>query len=154
MPALLLVGSMLAVTNTVSAQPLEPNADRDQAFHSTIRQFLDNKLTTAQLEVQLRERLRQFEAKPYRVSVAPIERSAIDQERLVAIASVLGALARPTIAAWTKGELTVVQAAVKIAPLFLVWAGYGLEPANGAILLFSERPADELLEEIGKFAAP
>ena len=61
----LLLCLLIAYGSAVSsAQPLQPDTDRDQAFHSTIRQFLERTLTSEQLETELQKYAREFEARP------------------------------------------------------------------------------------------
>ena len=143
------VALIVAVPLCAAAQETQVDPARDAALLATISAFLDDTLNPTQLESELREYSRAFEIKPYKVGIAEIDWKKIPQERLFAFARVTARITAPTQQAYMKGELTAGEAALKMAPFFLMWQGYGIDPP-------SDDPAarariDALLVEIGKF---
>ena len=114
---------IIAAPLCAAAQEIDADPARDTALHATIRAFLDDVLSPAQLEAQLREYSRAFEIKPYKVGVAEIDWKKIPQERLSAFARVAARITAPTHQAYLKGELTATEAALKMAPFLLMWQG-------------------------------
>ena len=143
---------MLAATLPASGQGFTIDPARDLALTATIRAFLDDNLTADQLERDLREYAREFEARPYNVGTANIDWEKLAQERLFAFVRVLAAITMPVQQAFLKGELTPAQAALKMAPFFLMWSGYGMDAPPGEQA--ARARIYELLLEIGKFHAP
>jgi hypothetical protein len=136
-----------AVGQTVHIDPA-----RDLALHTTIRGFLDGALPEGQLETELRDFARAFEAHPYKMGTAKIDWEKVPQERLFALVRVTDRITSPAQQAFVKGELTPIQAALKMAPFFLIWPGHGMDtPPDDPIL---RRRTDELLADIHKFSAP
>jgi hypothetical protein len=147
---LIVAVTLLFTSFSAMGQMLAIDPARDLALQNTVQAFLDDKLTTNQLEAELRDYIQQFEAKPYKVRSMNIDWQKVPQERMFALAKVSFRITQLPTAAFFKGELTAAQAAVKIAPFFLMWRGYGLDPENADSL--SRRRTDQLLEEIGAFA--
>jgi hypothetical protein len=142
---------LLAVAIDASGQVLLNNAERDRPLYTSVLAFLNETITANQLEADLREYARAYEAKPYKVGRATIEWTKFPQERLFALLRVIAAITGPAYEAFNKGELTVAQTAVKVAPFFLMWEGYGMDgpPGDSAARL----RIDELLAEVHKFSA-
>ena len=82
MQGVLLASIVLCAFTQAAVLVLAPDADRDRAFHLSIQQFIDYKLSSEELEVRVREHLRQFELKPYKVGAAPIEWLKVPEQRL------------------------------------------------------------------------
>jgi hypothetical protein len=131
-------------------QMLSIDPTRDLALQDTVQAFLDDKLTANQLEAELRSYIQQFEARPYKVRTMKIDWEKVPQERMFAFAKVSARITGPPTAAFFRGELTAAQTAVKIAPFFLIWPGYGMDPPGADSL--SRQRTDELLEKIRTFA--
>jgi hypothetical protein len=125
------------------------NANETDPHHPS-QAFLDDKLTTNQLELELRRYMQQFETKPYRVRTLKIDWEAVPRERTFAFAKVSARITGPPAAAFFRGELSAAQAALKIAPFLLIWPGHGIEPTNTDSL--SRQRTDELLKQIRAFA--
>jgi hypothetical protein len=68
----------------------------------------------------------------------------------LALFEVCARITSPAYAAFFKGELSAAQAAVKIAPLTLIFPGFGLDPPNTDVV--ARQRADELMDAIGAFA--
>ncbi len=147
--------ALVALTLVVTAaartagQALEADPARDLALHATVRAFLDNTISASQLDTDLREYARAFEARPYKVRPAPIDWKSVPQERTFAFMRATARITAPAQQAFFKGELTAQQAALKMAPFLLIFAGYGIDPPPDDPLA---RPRiDELLAEIRKY---
>ena len=140
---------MLAAAPRASGQELQIDRARDLALHATVRAFLDNTISASQLDADLREYARVFEARPYRVRPAPIEWEKIPQERTFAFMRATARITGPAQQAFLKGELTAEQAALKMAPFFLIFVGYGIDPPPDDP--HARLRIDELLMEIGKY---
>lgn len=148
-----LVALMLILAAPVLAlgQALQIDAARDRALTTSVRAFLNDTITADQLERELREFARNFEAKPYKMVPAPVAFDAVPQDRLFAFVRIVSRVIGPAQQAFLKGEVTAQQAALKMAPFFLIWGGYGMDAPQddpGA-----RARIDELLVEIGKWAA-
>jgi hypothetical protein len=133
-----------------TGQPLAADRGRDVALQATLRAFLDGTLTASQLETDLRAYAREFEAKPYRIRTANLRLEQVPQERQLALVEVCVRITGPAHAAFFKGELSAARAAMKIAPLTLIFPGFGLDPPNADAV--SRQRADELMDAIGTFA--
>ena len=118
--------------------------------YATLSAFLDGTLTASQLETELRAYAREFEARPYRIRPAEIGWDQVPQERQLALVKVCARITGPATEAFFKGELSAAQAAVKIAPLTLIFPGYGIDPPNTGAM--SRQRTDELMAEIRAFA--
>lgn len=147
---LIMVITLLFIPFSATGQMLAIDPARDLALQNTVQAFLEDKLTTNQLEAELRNYIQQFEAKPYKVRSMNIDWQKVPQERMFAFAKVSVRITEPPTAAFFRGELTAAQAAVKIAPFFLMWPGYGLDPPNADSR--SRQRTDDLLGKIGAFA--
>jgi hypothetical protein len=152
-----LVGKILVVMLMLLFSPfsargqmLSIDPTRDLALQDTVQAFLDDKLTANQLEAELRSYIEQFEARPYKVRTIKIDWEKVPQERMFAFVKVSARITSPHTAAFFRGELTAAQTAVKIAPFFLIWPGYGMDPPGADSL--SRQRTDELLEKIRTFA--
>jgi hypothetical protein len=143
---------LVAVAGDVSAQVLLADAKRDRPLYTSVLAFLNDTITINQLEADLREYARAFEEKPYKVGRSPIEWMKFPQERLFALLRVIATITGPAHEAFTKGELTAAQTAVKVAPFFLIWEGYGIDPPTDDAL--SRVRADELMDEIQVYSGP
>jgi hypothetical protein len=147
---LVTVLTILSTPFSVTGQVLSMDPTRDLALQDTVQAFLDDKLTANQLEAELRSYLEQFEMKSYKVRTMKIDWQKAPQERMVAFAKVSARITGPFTAAFFRGELSAAQAALKIAPFFLIWPGYGLDPPGPDSL--SWQRTQELLENIRAFA--
>jgi hypothetical protein len=143
---------LLGVTADVSAQILLTNPERDRPLYTAVLAFLNDTISATQLEADLREYARAFEARPYKVGRERIEWMTFPQERLFAVLRIIGTITAPAHEAFTKGELTAAQTAVKVAPFFLIWQGYGIDPPTDDAL--SRVRTDELVDEIGVYSGP
>jgi hypothetical protein len=151
------VGKFLVVMLTLLFTPfpargqlLSIDPARDLALQHTIQAFLDDKLLANELDAELRNYMQEFEAKPYKVRSLKIDWDKVSEERTTAFVKVTSRIRQPPIAAFFRGELTAAQAAVKIAPLFLIWPAYGIDPPGADSL--SRQRTDELLESIRAFS--
>lgn len=140
---------VISIAFDVSGQDLATDPSRDLALHTPIRAFLDGALTSDQLETDLREYARAFEARPYKVGGATIDLEKTPQDKLFAFARAVSGLTHPVLAAFFKGELTASQAALKVAPFFLMWPGYGIDPPASTPL--ARKQTAELLAKIGEY---
>jgi hypothetical protein len=147
---LIMVLTLLFTPSSATGQILSIDPKRDLALQDTVQAFLDDKLTANQLEAELRRYIQQFETRPYRVRSLKIDWLKVPQERMFAFSKVSGRITGPPTAAFFRGELSAAQAALKIAPFFLIWPGYGMDPPNTDSQ--SRQRTDELLEKIGAFA--
>jgi hypothetical protein len=128
------------------------DAKRDRPLYTSVLAFLNEKTTANQLEADLREYARAFEARPYKVGRQPIEWMTFPQERLFALLRVIHSVTGSAHEAFTKGKLTAAQTAVRVAPFFLIFEGYGIDPATDDAL--SRVRADELMDEIQVYSGP
>ena len=147
---LIMVLTLLFTPYSAIGQVLSIDPTRDLALQNTVQAFLEDKLTPEQLEAELRSSIEQFEARPYKVCSLKIEWEKVPQERQFAFVKATARITQPPIAAFFRGESTAAQAAVKIAPLFLIWPGYGMDPPGADSL--SRQRTNELLEAIRSFA--
>jgi len=147
--ALLALTLLIAIAVDASGQILMPDPSRDLALHTTVLAFLNSTLTAAQLETDLRSYAREFEARPYKVGDPHIDWSKLPQDVLFAFARVVATITHPAIAAFFKGELTAGQAALKVAPFFLIWPGYGIDPPSPTPL--AQKQTEELLAKIVEY---
>jgi hypothetical protein len=149
---LLVLTLIAAVPGRAAAQSLHIDAARDLGLLTSVRGFLEGALSAAQLETELREYAREFEARPYKVGVAKIEWDKVPQERLFAFMRITSRLNAPVHEEYFKGELSAAQAAIKIAPFLLMWPGYGMDPpANDPL---SRQRTEHLLATIREYSAP
>jgi hypothetical protein len=132
---------------------LQPDPVRDRVLHIAIQEFVDKTLSSEQLEPRIREYITQFESKPYKIGGARIEWQTVPQEWLYAFTRLLARIVEPTQRAFVQGDLTVSEAALRLAPVFLIWGGYGMDPPPNADVATRQR-ISELMEKIAEFAAP
>jgi hypothetical protein len=140
-----------AVPGAAAGQSLHIDAARDLGLQTSIRGFLDGTLSATQLETELREYAREFEARPYKVGVANIEWDKVPRERLFAFLRVMSRLDAPVHEKYFKGELSAAQAAVQIAPFLLMWPGYGMDPPTDDPL--SRQRIEDLLAKVREYSA-
>jgi hypothetical protein len=129
-------------------QALSPDPIRDDELHGYVRQFFDGTLEENDLELKLRGFGRQFETNPYTLTPLRIPATSMPEGRLRQYFDIVLKIVRPTLAAFSRDELTVTETAVKVAPFFLVLGGW-----------FANAPTDvkrsrELVEKIREFRAP
>ena len=148
---LLAVALSIAVPSIAIGQTLHPDAGRDRVLETVLRAFIDETISEEQLDRDLREYARAFEARPYKVRPAPIEWEKVPQERLFAFMRAIARIMAPDQRALLNGELTVSQAALKMAPFVLISMGHGMEadPDDPRARI----RIDQLLTEIRKFSA-
>jgi hypothetical protein len=142
--------AIVAAMFQAPAQTLEIDPARDRAFHDLVRAFLDDKVTAEQLDTDLREYARQFEARPYKLRTGAIEWETVPQARLFRFAEITARITSSAEQAFFRGELTAAEAALKMAAFFLIWRGYGIEPRDASL---ARERAQELMRKIGEFAA-
>src|SRR5262245_9616685 len=130
----------------LAGQVLSIDSARDLALQHTIQAFFDDKLTANELDAELRNYIQEFEAKPYKVRPLKIDWEKVPLERVLAFVKIYSRITGPPITAFLRGELSAAQAAVKIAPFFLIWPGHGMDPPGADSL--SRQRTDELLESI------
>jgi hypothetical protein len=106
-------------------------------------------LTANQLETDLRSYAREFEARPYKVGTAKVDWEKVPQDRMFAFAKAVSDITHSPVAAFFKGELTASQAALKVAPFFLMWPGYDMDPPSPTPL--AQKQTEELLAKIGEY---
>jgi hypothetical protein len=133
------------------AQTIQIDRVRDLALHAIVRGFLDGTVPADQLDIDLREYARAFEANPYKVETANIDWEKVPQERMFAFVRATSLITQPSLEAFFKGELSASQAALKIAPFFLMWPGYGIDPPGTDLV--SQQRTDEVLARIHEYAA-
>ena len=142
--------TLLSTPFSATGQVLSIDHTRDLALQNTVQTFLDERLTANQLEAELRSYIEQFETRPYKVRTLKIDWQKVPQERMFAFAKVSARITATPTEAFFRGELSAAQAAVKIAPFFLIWPAYGMDPPSADSL--SRQLTDELLENIRRFA--
>jgi hypothetical protein len=81
---------LIATAVDASAQILLADAQRDRPLYTSLLAFLNDTIAASQLEAELREYARAFEARPYKVGRAPIEWSKFPQERVFAVLGIIG----------------------------------------------------------------
>jgi hypothetical protein len=86
------------------------------------------------------------------VGVANIEWDKVPQERLFAFVRVTSGLITPVQQAYFRGELSAAQAAVKMAPFFVMWPGYGIDPPADDPL--SRQRTEDLLGKFREYSGP
>ena len=128
---------------------LATDPSRDLALHATVQAFLNSTITVDQLETDLRGYAREFEAGPYKVGAAKIDWEKVPQDRMFAFVRAASNITHPTIAAFFEGELTASQAALKVAPFFLMWPGHGIDPPSATAL--AQEQTEELLAKIREY---
>lgn len=133
------------------AQIVQIDRARDSGLHAIVRGFLDGTVPANQLDIDLREYARAFEANPYKVDTANIDWEKVPQERMFAFVRAASRITQPSLEAFFKGELSASQAALKIAPFFLMWPGYGMDPPGTDLV--SRQRTDELLARIREYTA-
>jgi hypothetical protein len=146
------VVALFAASAFLQGQSPEPR-ERDRILYARLNEFLEGKLTSDQLEVELRRYGQDFAVQPYRVKSAPIDWQKVPQDRLMRFVELIGRIIAPPQQAFFRGELTATEAAKAVAPFFLLWRGYGMDPPPDADALWHQR-ADELLRLISEYAAP
>ena len=137
------------MSHDASARNFATDQSRDLALHTPVQAFLNGTITAEQLETELREYARAFEAHPYKVGVAKIDWQKLPQPRLFAFARAVSRMTHPALDAFYKGELTASQAALKVAPFFVMWPGYGIDPPSATAL--AQEQTTELLAKIGEY---
>jgi hypothetical protein len=148
----LLVMNLLAQTPLV----LTPDPARDSAIHAHFRDFFDGKLTDSDFESELRKYVAEFEARPYRIAGLPPDAMSFDKDNdhLLRFGRIAARIMRPTMEVFQRGEMDSARAALKLAPLLLMFGGYGIEadPDAGASPEMQRRTR-ELMDKIGDYAA-
>ena len=116
--------------------------------------FLEGRRTAKELSVALRDcalspdiGLRAFVA-------VNIDWKQVGMERMLAVAEVIGEITSPVLESFFAGLISADEAAVQVAPFFLMWRGFGLDAAadddpNGRIRAEElERKIAELYERV------
>jgi hypothetical protein len=145
--------SVLVFLQTVD-RPLEADPVRDRLLQKSIETFFEGAITPDQLDVQLREFARDFEAKPYKVGRSSFDISTVPEETMSKYVNVVTKIIGPPLQRFLKGGLSATEAAIKVAPFLLVLGGaYGFDPNEKDDPIWHAR-TEELTRRIGEFAAP
>ncbi len=142
---------MVAAPCYAVAQIVQIDRARDFALHAIVRGFLDGTLPANQLDIDLAEYAHAFEADPYKVGTANIDWIKVPQEQIFAFMRGTSRITQPALEAFFKGELSASHAALKIAPFFLMWPGFGIDPPGTDLV--SRQRTDELLARIREYSA-
>jgi hypothetical protein len=125
---------------------------RDLALRAIIESALNATISTTQLETDFRTFARDFETRPYKIGDVGIDWEQVPQERIMALFRVIQPIIAPAHEAFAKGEISVEQAALKIAPFVLIGRGFGIESDDPDPR--AQQRAAELMSKISDYAAP
>jgi hypothetical protein len=118
-----------------------------------IREFLDSKQTPEELRDGLYDYARRPDLGLQAFIAVNIDWQRVPQERLFAYLEVSSKIIGPPLGSFFAGQLSVDEAAAQIAPFFLMWGGFGLDPPADADPKWHERSealTDKITELYGK----
>jgi hypothetical protein len=104
-----------------------------------VRDFLDGQRTADELSNGLRDYALRPDIGLRAFSAVNIDWEQVQQERLVAFMEVSARITGPTLESFFAGEISVDDAAVQVAPFFLMWHGFGIDAPADADSSWLER---------------